>query len=109
MRIEAGVNPDRIVQKPACMTTMPNLDDWPVRRAATDSAGGFKPEGQPQAPAQNSISYRNAGPRQKSMVTMHEMTGGYAASRAVPEGRRVRVAYFRSHARRRAPGFLLLG
>jgi hypothetical protein len=55
------------------------------------------------------ISYRNAGPRRKSMVTIYEMTGGYAASRAAPQGGRVSVAYRRNRARRSAPGFLLCG
>jgi len=46
---------------------------------------------QPSAGLQHYISYRYAGPRSKSMVTMEQMTGGYAASQAVPEGGRVSV------------------
>ena len=48
------------------------------------------------------ISYRNAGPRRKSMVTIYEMTGGYAASPAAPQGGRVRMELWKPRPAQRA-------
>ena len=80
-----------------------------VWEGGADSVTPRRVHVEPREGVKDYISYRNAGPRRKSMVTIYEMTGGYAASPAAPQGGRVRVAYRRSGARRSAPGFLLCG
>src|SRR5579871_4885944 len=91
MRIADGVNLDRFLQKAGARKAMRNVL---LRSNRTGNGRSWPDSGstrQPRAALQHYNSYRNAGPRSKSMVTMEQMMGGRAAPRAAPEGEGVRV------------------
>jgi hypothetical protein len=60
---------------------MQNLPPMPILRVRAGPATCYRAGGGSSRVVPHYISYRNTGPRQESMVTIYEMTGGYAASR----------------------------